>query len=237
MPTKPSLILCLALPLVAGAQDSNADLSGAGVTSDRPKILTPSAEATLALEALPKGLRDGAGIWILTAEGYREHRKTTNGYTCIVNRDEVEAIKPTCYDEEGTATILPVVAYFGDQMMQGVPVPEIRNRVAAGYASGKFRSPARLGLAFMMSPHIVNVMTMPDGKSMKGTAPPHYMIYAPNATNAQLQIPNDAYNQHPWLPYVAYTGPAGFLIVSLPDSTVDNAMRVKAAPKRRTQKK
>jgi hypothetical protein len=190
----------------------------------RPALLAEDAERDLALEALPPAMRAGAGVWVLTATGYRALRPSSNGYTCMVNRDEVEAIKPTCFDEEGTATILPVNVFFGNLLMQRVPVPEIRRRVAEGYRTSRFRSPARIGIAFMMSPHIVNVMTMPDGKVMKDTASPHYMLYAPNVTNGQLKIPPQAYETHPWLPSIAYTGPAGFLIVSLPDSAVENAM-------------
>jgi len=188
------------------------------VTDARPRVLPEAEERDLALEALPPLLREDAGVWVMTREGYRELRRAKNGYTCIVNRDEVDAIKPTCYDPEGTATLLPVNAFFGDLLVQGVPVTEIRTRVAEGFRTGRFKPPSRVGIAFMMSPRIVNVMTMPDGTMMKGTAPPHYMIYAPNVTNDQLSLPTAAYDAYPWLPYVAYTGPGGFLIVTLPEA-------------------
>jgi hypothetical protein len=170
-------------------------------------------EAQLALEAAPTELRAGAGLWVLTKDGYRERRKTTNGYTCIVNRDDVESIKPTCYDTEGTATILPAVVWFGNELMRGRAVKDIRSDLAAAFAKGTFRSPRRAGIAFMLSPHIVNAMTMPDGKRMKGTAPPHYMIYAPNVKNADLSLRPSDYDANPWLPYIAYEGPHGFLII------------------------
>ena len=186
------------------------------VRCERPKLLAESEETALALEALPPVMRDRAGVWVLKAEGVRELRATTNGYTCIVNRDEIESIKPTCYDEEGTATILPVSAFFGDQLMACVPVPEIQRQIAMRYADGTFQSPRRAGIAFMMSPRIVNAHTMSDGTKMNGTAPPHYMIYAPNVTNDMLKLPPEAYREMPWLPTVAYTGPAGFIIISIP---------------------
>jgi hypothetical protein len=159
-------------------------------------------------------MRDGAGVWVLTASGPRLHRAATNGYTCIVNRDEVEALKPTCYDPEGTATILPVVVHFGELLMQGVPVAEIRRRIGEGFRNGRFISPRRAGIAFMLSTHVVNVLDPATHRF--GTASPHYMIYAPNVTNADLSIPDTAYNAHSWMPSVAYTGPQGFIIVSVP---------------------
>ena len=97
-----------------------------------PRVLLEHDEVALALEAAPESLRGGAGVWVLTSAGYREWRKATNGYTCVVHRDEVEAIKPTCYASEGTATILPAVVYFGDRLMAGAPVSTIRREVRRG---------------------------------------------------------------------------------------------------------
>jgi hypothetical protein len=45
--------------------------------------------------------------------------------------------------------------------------------------------------------------------------PPHCMISAPNVTNDQLSLPTAADDAYPWLHDVAYTGPGGFLIVTL----------------------
>lgn len=208
------------LPLAAGWRLLLLTLAGPVALASQsappahPVVLPLADEMRLALEALPAEMREGAGVWVLTAAGARQHRATVNGYTCIVNRDEVEALKPTCYDPEGTATILPVVVRFSELLMQGVPVPEIRRQISAGFRSGKFISPRRAGIAFMLSTHVVNVLD-PVARRF-GTAPPHYMIYAPNVTNADLSIPDSAYAVHDWMPSVAYTGPQGFIIVSVP---------------------
>jgi hypothetical protein len=196
---------------------SSAATSAPASSCEKPKILSETNETELALEALPAVMRGKAGVWVLRSGGFHELRPSRNGYTCIVNRDEIESIKPTCYDEEGTASILPVSMFFGNQMMACLPVPEIRDRIKQRYADGTFRSPRRAGIAFMMSPRIVNAHTMPDGTKMNGTAPPHYMIYAPNVTNEMLKLPPEAYREMPWLPYVAYDGPAGFLIITIPE--------------------
>lgn len=179
----------------------------------RPVVLPEAQETALALEAAPPELRAGAGLWVLTRDGYRQRRVSTNGYTCIVNRDDVESIKPTCYDREGAESILPAVVWFGDQLMLGRSVEEISAERDAAFAAGRFHAPRRAGIAFMLSPHIVNAMTMPDGSRMTGTAPPHYMIYAPNVTNEDLDLNADLYASYPWLPYAAYEGPHGFLII------------------------
>lgn len=201
--------IALCLPLGSRAQSS-------GPGPRLPKVLSEAEESARALEALPQELRADAGLWLLTAQGFKERRATKNGYTCIVNRDEVEAIKPTCYDAEGTRTILPAVVRFGDLLMKGMPVAEIKKDIAEGFRTGRFTPPKRAGIAFMLSPRIVNVLDAAKGTF--GTAPPHYMIYAPNVTNADLSIPDAAYDAHPWLPYVAYTGPHGFIIVTVPET-------------------
>lgn len=196
-----------------------------GQVPTRPKVLPEAEEAALALEALPAVMRQEAGVWILGQGGYRELRPTQNGYTCIVNRDHALAIKPTCFDPEGTATILPVNAYFGNQLLRGRSVADIQRDIAARFASGEFKSPSRAGIAFMLSPNIVNVVD--PAKGTLGTAPPHYMIYAPNVTNADLSISNEAYNEHMWLPYAAYTGPQGYIIVTVPDADAEAAHQAK----------
>jgi hypothetical protein len=182
----------------------------------RPIVLPEAQEIALALEAAPREMQAGVGLWVLTDEGYRQIRAATNGYTCIVNRDDVEAIKPTCYDEEGTESILPAVVWFGDQLMAGRQVAAIRADLTAAFETGRFHAPRRPGLAFMLSPHIVNVMTMPDGRRVRNSFPPHYMIYAPNLTNEDLGLTADDYAANPWLPFVAYEGPHGFLIIRVP---------------------
>jgi hypothetical protein len=45
-----------------------------------------------------------------------------------------------------------------------------------------------------------------------------WLFHAPNVTNDQLSLPTAADDAYPWLPYVAYTGPGGFLIVTLPEA-------------------
>jgi hypothetical protein len=183
----------------------------------RPQVLPIEREEALALEALPEPMRAEAGVWVLTSEGYRQVRATSNGYTCIVNRDDVEALKPTCYDREGTETILPAVVWFGNQLMLGRNVRDVRQELSAAFASGRFISPRRAGIAFMLSPNVVNVWVDADGARQYGTAPPHYMIYAPNMTNDDLDLTDENYESMPWLPYVAYAGAHGFLIITIPE--------------------
>jgi hypothetical protein len=174
------------------------------------EILPLEEETRLALSAAPEHLRAGAGVVALTAEGFVTVREPSNGFTCVVNRDHPLSRKPTCYDAEGTATILPKVRFVGDRLVEGVSLEEIGDRVAAKFASGEFISPRRPGIAYMLSHEIRNYN--PRTGRVDGF-PPHLMFYAPNLTDEDIGTSWEARSKHPWLPFVGYQGPHGFIIV------------------------
>src|SRR5215472_17197242 len=78
-------------------------------TPSKPEVLTLEREMALALSAAPEHLRAAAGLYALEADGFRQVRESKNGFTCIVNRDHPLNLKPTCFDAEGTATIVPKI--------------------------------------------------------------------------------------------------------------------------------
>lgn len=55
--------------------------------------------------------------------GYIKLREGTNGFTCLVNRDAIldneSVLKPTCWDTEGSATVVPMVLRVGELLAQG----------------------------------------------------------------------------------------------------------------------
>jgi len=179
-----------------------------------PRLLPDGLEAELALSAAPEHLRAGAGVHVLQRGGYREHRKAANHYSCLVVRTSPQApvqsaaaLIPICFDEEGMRTYAPV--HFDAAMWreQGVAAEQIRERIQAGFASGRYRAPERSGMSFMISP----VLNLPDGKGGVLNYPPHFMFYAPQLTNAG----QDAMPDHGdgWLPWVNDEGPHGMIIV------------------------
>ncbi len=164
----------------------------------------------MALSAGPKTIQSGAGVYALEADGYVKVRASANGFYCIVNRDHPLNTKPTCYDREGSATIIPVDLLFGKLLMQGIAVEEIRRRISAGFANGTFVSPRRPGVAYMLSNNNFDY----DSASGKVVHfPPHVMFYAPNLTNADIGSDGSF---APGLPSIGYQGPQGFMIVVLP---------------------
>ena len=195
---------------------SGADTRGDAVsTQPLPELLPREKEVALALSAAPEHLRNKAGVYVLERNGFVKVRDSTNGFTCIVNRDHPLNQKPVCFDAEGTATILPKILRVGELLMQGKSMSEINAEIAEGFRSGKYISPRHSGVAYMLSGDIRNYN--PETGKIE-SFPPHVMFYAPNLTNADLGVTPEALAKNPSLPFVAYQGPHGFIIVVSSDT-------------------
>jgi hypothetical protein len=177
-----------------------------------PELMPEQAEIKLALSAAPEHLRNGASVYVLRKNGFAKVRDGSNGFTCIVNRDHPLNQKPTCYDAEGTATILPKVLRVGELLMQGKSMAEIDREIQEGFRTGKYISPRRPGVAYMLSGDIKDFNPQ-TGKVE--SFPPHVMFYAPNLTNKDIGSKGDF---APGMPSIAYQGPQGFMIVVMGNS-------------------
>jgi hypothetical protein len=174
-------------------------------------IFLPQAEEIeLALSAGPEHLRSEATVYVFGKKGYELIRSGKNGFTCMVNRDGNQAgdndLKPTCWDAEGSATIVPVMLRVGKLLAEGRTADEIKRDIEAGFSEGRFSSPRKTGIAYMLRG---DVQYDPKTKRTSRTLfPPHYMIYAPGVTNADIGMNMDAYKKHPSLPlvYAGYSG-------------------------------
>lgn len=185
-------------------------LGGGMLPAQQLEVLPVEEETRLALSAAPSHLRDGAGVLALTEQGFLEIRPSTNGFTCVVNRDHPLSRKPTCYDRVGTTAILPKVRFVGELLLEGIPLDEIEARVAAKFAAGDFGPAAGPGVAYMLSSETRRY----DPQTGQATGfPPHVMFYAPDLTNVDIGTSWPALRDQPWLPFVGYEGPHGFLII------------------------
>ena len=173
-------------------------------------FLPPEQEMELALSAGPEHLRLDATVYVFGKNGYQKTRSGKNGFTCMVNRDGNQTgdndLKPTCWDPEGSATIVPVMLRVGELLAQGKTAEEIKRDIDAGFSDGRFYSPRKSGIAYMLRG---DVLYDPKTRQIARTLfPPHYMIYAPGVTNADIGMNMDAYKKHPSLPLV-YDGYSG----------------------------
>ncbi|HEV2702041.1 MAG TPA: hypothetical protein VGV09_10450 [Steroidobacteraceae bacterium] len=190
--------------------------------------LPEGQEVQLALQAGPEHLRANAAVYVFAKDGYRKARNGTNGFTCLVNRDGNQAgdndLKPTCWDAEGSRTILPVVLRVGALLARSGTAEEIKRDIEAGFATGKFSSPQKSGIAYMLRG---DVPFDPGTQRITHTTfMPHYMIYAPGVTNADIGMPPPGRGGTYSLPsvYSGYSGgtrTAYIIIVAAP--RVDHA--------------
>ena len=190
-----TLIALTFLPMAARAQ------------ATIPGLMPLETETRLALEAAPPHLRAGAAVYALREHGFEQVRESTNGFTCMVYRDHPLALKPTCWDAEGTRTIVPRALWLGEQLMRSVPLAEIERQMEEGFRTGRWVPPARPGVAYMLSPNIRNVN---HATGEFRSFPPHVMFYAPGLTDADIGTADEVSEG---LPFIDYQGPHGYMIV------------------------
>jgi hypothetical protein len=151
-------------------------------------LLPEHQEIEMALEAGPEHLRAAATVYVFGQDGYRKVRNGTNGMTCLVNRDGNQKgdndLKPTCWDAEGSRTIVPVMLRVGELLGRSASADDIQRDIEAGFASGKFSSPQQAGIAYMLAGDIQ--FDPQTRKITKKIAPPHYMVYSPGVTGADI---------------------------------------------------
>jgi len=186
-------------------------LGKASASDDTSLIfLTQEEEIELALSSGPEHLRPEATVYVFGKKGYEKVRSGKNGFTCLVNRDGNQNgdndLKPTCWDAEGSATIVPVMLRVGELLAQKKTADEIKRDIDAGFSAGRFSSPRKTGIAYMLRG---DVQYDPKTQKIARTLfPPHYMIYAPGVTNSDIGMDPEAYKKSPGLPLV-YSGYSG----------------------------
>jgi len=173
-------------------------------------LLPPQQEIDLALKAAPVHLRDASTVYTFGKRGYEKARAGTNGFNCLVNRDGTQngeqSVYPTCWDPEGSRTILPVMLRVGELIAQGKSAAEIKRDIDEGFNQGRFHSPAKTGIAYMLAGDVK--FDPKTGQFGAIEFPPHYMIYAPGVSNSDIGVSSEAMKQTPGLPFV-YSGYSG----------------------------
>ena len=193
-----------------------------------PVLIPREQEIELALKAGPIHLRSGATVYTFGRRGYEKTRAGTNGFNCMVNRDGIQngdtAVHPTCWDPEGSRTILPVMLRVGELLAQQKSADEIKRDIDAGFNQGRFHSPSKAGIAYMLAGDVK--FDFKTGELSTTEFPAHYMIYAPGLTNDDIGITKEA--KTPGLPFV-FSGYSGgtrtaYIIVMAGTGAASHAM-------------
>ena len=163
---------------------ANAQGQGTGRAGKRA-ILPRDFEITLARSAAPKEVSAAAEIFVLTDTGYAVAVRGTNGNACLVERSWPESLEPICYDAEAAATVMQTHLRRGAMLQAVASMEAINQEIDEGLKRGRFRTPTRPSMTYMMS--AAQVLYNDSGKRV-GAWQPHLMIYYPNLTNDQLGL-------------------------------------------------
>jgi len=208
---RPALVtITFALHVCVLAATGNSHISVAVNPTETQALINREQEIELALKAAPVHLRQDATVFAFTKNGYEKVRPGSNGFNCMVNRDGLQSgdnsVHPTCWDPEGSRTILPVMLRVGELLAQDKSAADIKRDIDEGFRRGRFRSPAKAGIAYMLAGDVK--FDRKSGQLSTTEFPPHYMIYAPGVTNADIGVSSEGMKQTPGLPFV-YSGYSG----------------------------
>ena len=179
-------------------------------TKNRLHYLPRELEIELALAAGPKHIRQEAAVYVFGKSGYEKVRDGKNGFTCFVNRDGHQhgepVLRPTCWDREGSATIVPVMLRVGELLAQGKSAADIKKDIDSGFNSKRFVSPKKAGIAYMLK----GDLAFDEKKQQVSDTlfPAHYMLYAPGVSNDDLGVTDEAFRNDHSLPFI-YDGYSG----------------------------
>jgi hypothetical protein len=208
---RPALVtIAFALHVCALAAAGNPNIAVTVNPTDTQPLINREQEIELALKAAPVHLRKDATVFVFTTNGYEKVRTGSNGFNCMVNRDgqqnEETEVHPTCWDPEGSRTILPVMLRVGELLAQNKSAADIKQAIDEGFAHGQFHSPSKSGIAYMLAGDVK--FDRKSGQISTTEFPPHYMFYAPGVTNADIGVSSEGMKQTPGLPFV-YSGYSG----------------------------
>lgn len=173
--------------------------------------MSAEEQTRLALSTAPPEVTAGASVYVLTATGYRQVRAGTNGFSCLIERDFLDTVEPVCYDAEGSATTMLARFHREELRAQGMPEDEVKRRIEAAYRDGRLSAPRKPGIIYMLAPE---QWSWNPGAKKNWNAPPHFMLYAPYATQADVGGPPG-----PRTPIIDKPGqPDALMIIMAPDA-------------------
>lgn len=184
--------------------------------SDERRDLTLECEEALALSALPARLRDQASVYSLTDQGFKMTREKDGPFTCIVERNHVDAVIPQCVDAAGADTIIPGIMQKTQWSLNGMQVAERRAKFKELAERDEFQPASRSGISYMMSDF--NYVWNANSEDLM-RVPPHVMFYAPNISNEDVGGSfEEAVSNNRGTPFVVEVGVHGYMT-----SFVENA--------------
>lgn len=140
-----------------------------------------AAEVALARTAAPRSVSDSASVLVLTAVGFVEASRGTNGFTCVVLRSfsgstsdpafwNPRVRAPHCFNPPAARTVLPAFLKRVEWILAGTRLTEVEARTRRAFAAHELPQPAPGAMAYMLSPEQYLVDANPHWL-------PHLMFY------------------------------------------------------------
>jgi len=151
-----------------------------------PTNLSRADEIRYAKSGAPADISKDAKVWVLENGHYVvAEQGGSSGMACVISRASPTSFEPQCGDAEADATILAIYRFRSEERIAGKTRDQIKAEVDSGLASGRFRSPQRPALVYMVSSS--QVLTDPEGKA-RSHFMPHLMIYYPFMSTKSMGI-------------------------------------------------
>ena len=164
-----------------------------------PSLMEEEKEIALALSAAPAHVSRDATVLVLRRGGYVRAREGTNGFTCMVDRQLVQAIEPICHNSESSKTVMQLFLRRAELREQGLSREGIDRTIDAAYAGGDLRLPEKLAFAYMLSAG--QDIYADDGRHLAQYRP-HIMIWTPFLTRDEIGGRRDPESARERDPYV-----------------------------------
>lgn len=149
-----------------------------------PANLSRADEIRYARSAAPEDISKGAKIWVLENGHYVVAEQGNGAVACMVLHSTATSFEPQCGDMEADETVLAIERFRTEQRIAGKSLDAIKAEIDDCLASGRFRSPKRPALVYMLSSS--QVLVGPSGNASHFM--PHLMVFYPGMTNSTMGI-------------------------------------------------
>jgi len=163
---------------VAAAVSGVTPVAGQG--PDYPR-LTRDQELRLALSAGPPSVAAHADVWVMAERGFVKAIEGTNGFACIVVRNATlrSQLAPHCLSPDASNSVLKAFLREGELQTKGMSGEAVEAELKRQWSSGELPLPGGASYAYMLS----------GGQRLgpsAGRFKPHFMLYMPYVTNAEI---------------------------------------------------
>lgn len=142
--------------------------------------LTRDEELRLAMSAGPLTVSSDADVYVMGARGFERVIEGSNGFACLVVRSAHDRmlLAPHCLNPAAAETVLPSMLREAELQAQGLGADAVDEEMKRQWEASALPLPSGPAYAYMLS----------AGQRLgsAGSFKPHFMLYVPYVTNADI---------------------------------------------------